>query len=81
MFTLDMQNPVGDLMFNVLSVWAGMVMQAAVRDALNASLSTLDARERVVVRMRYGLDDGCPRTLEDIGKYFKVCAKFCSSWF
>ncbi|KAK9798902.1 hypothetical protein WJX73_005276 [Symbiochloris irregularis] len=46
--------------------------QVAVRAALDASLSTLDARERIVVRMRYGLDDGCPRTLEDIGKYFKV---------
>lgn len=47
-------------------------VQSAMRDALDASLSTLDARERIVVRMRYGLDDGCPRTLEDIGKYFKV---------
>lgn len=46
--------------------------QAAVRDALDASLSTLDQRERIVMRMRYGLDDGMPRTLEDIGKYFKV---------
>lgn len=47
-------------------------VQAAVRDALDASLSTLDQRERIVMRMRYGLDDGMPRTLEDIGKYFKV---------
>ena len=51
------------------------MLQVMMREALDASLSTLDARERIVMRMRYGLDDGSPRTLEDIGKYFKVRAR------
>jgi len=33
-------------------------------------LSTLDEREQQVIRLRYGLDDGQPRTLDQIGKLF-----------
>jgi RNA polymerase nonessential primary-like sigma factor len=33
-------------------------------------LCTLDEREQLVVRLRFGLDDGQPRTLEQIGKSF-----------
>ena len=35
-------------------------------------LSTLAARERGVLRMRYGLDDGQPKTLEEIGVIYEV---------
>ena len=35
-------------------------------------LSTLGARERGVLRMRYGLDDGRPKTLEEIGVAYAV---------
>ena len=41
-----------------------------MRDQLDAVLSTLESRERQVLRMRYGLDDGRPRTLDEIGKAF-----------
>ena len=37
-----------------------------------ASLKLLEPKEQVVMRMRYGLDDGEPRTLEEIGRYFKA---------
>jgi RNA polymerase nonessential primary-like sigma factor len=33
-------------------------------------LSTLDPREQAVIRLRYGLEDGQPRTLDQIGKRF-----------
>ena len=33
-------------------------------------LATLDEREQQVIRLRYGLDDGQPRTLDQIGKLF-----------
>ena len=29
-------------------------------------------RERDVLRMRFGLDDGYPRTLEEVGRHFQV---------
>jgi len=35
-------------------------------------LDTLSPREAKVLRLRYGLDDGRPRTLEEVGKEFNV---------
>ncbi|MET9883519.1 RNA polymerase sigma factor [Streptomyces sp. NPDC006430] len=43
-----------------------------LREHLEAVLSTLGERERKVVQLRYGLADGRPRTLEEIGKIFGV---------
>jgi len=41
-----------------------------MRDQIDQVLGTLEARERAVLRMRYGLDDGTPRTLDEIGRAF-----------
>ncbi|MBW1600976.1 RNA polymerase sigma factor [Streptomyces sp. JJ66] len=43
-----------------------------LRQHLDAVLSTLGEREREVVQLRYGLADGRPRTLEEIGRVFGV---------
>ncbi|WP_326795776.1 RNA polymerase sigma factor [Streptomyces sp. NBC_01808] len=43
-----------------------------LREHLEAVLSTLGERERKVVQLRYGLIDGRPRTLEEIGRIFGV---------
>jgi RNA polymerase primary sigma factor len=43
-----------------------------LREHLEAVLSTLGERERKVVQLRYGLTDGRPRTLEEIGRLFGV---------
>ncbi|MEU2180857.1 RNA polymerase sigma factor [Streptomyces thermolilacinus] len=43
-----------------------------LRQHLEAVLSTLGDREREVVQLRYGLVDGRPRTLEEIGRLFGV---------
>ncbi|WP_078910979.1 RNA polymerase sigma factor [Streptomyces sp. NRRL WC-3742] len=43
-----------------------------LRQHLEAVLDTLGERERQVVQLRYGLDDGRPRTLEEIGAVFGV---------
>ena len=39
---------------------------------LEELLCTLNERERGILRMRYGLDDGREKTLEEIGKHFNV---------
>jgi RNA polymerase sigma factor (sigma-70 family) len=49
------------------SVEAGLMRQQ-LRDVLG----TLEAREAAVVRMRYGLDGGQPKTLDEIGRAFKL---------
>ena len=33
-------------------------------------IGTLEQREQDVIRLRYGLDDGVPRTLDQIGRKF-----------
>ncbi|MCF2528528.1 RNA polymerase sigma factor [Yinghuangia soli] len=43
-----------------------------LREHLEAVLSTLGDREKNVVRLRYGLVDGQPHTLEEIGRRFGV---------
>lgn len=46
---------------------------AALRDDVQTLLrSTLSDRETAVIRLRFGLDDGRPRTLEEIGKFFSI---------
>jgi RNA polymerase nonessential primary-like sigma factor len=41
-----------------------------MRSQLDQVLGTLEEREQRVLRMRYGLDDGKPHTLDEIGKAF-----------
>ncbi len=43
-----------------------------LRSDLDALLDTLGEREKRVVTMRYGLDDGNPHTLEEVGQIFGV---------
>ena len=46
------------------------VISHLLHDDLRRVLSTLEDREQHVIRMRYGLDDGQPRTLDQIGRRF-----------
>jgi len=41
-------------------------------ERLDRALGTLSKREAKVIKMRYGLTDGCPRTLEEVGTVFNV---------
>lgn len=43
-----------------------------LREQLDEVLSTLTDREQEVLRLRFGLDDGRQRTLEEVGQQFKV---------
>lgn len=43
-----------------------------LKEQLSDVLSTLTAREEKVLRLRFGLEDGRPRTLEEVGKEFDV---------
>jgi RNA polymerase primary sigma factor len=46
--------------------------QRALRVALEEAIAGLDARERRVLVLRYGLDDGRHRTLEEVGEHFGI---------
>ena len=43
-----------------------------LKEQLSDVLKTLTPREEKVLRLRFGLDDGRPRTLEEVGKEFNV---------
>lgn len=43
-----------------------------LKEQLLTVLDTLTPREEMVLRLRYGIDDGHPRTLEEVGKEFGV---------
>ena len=43
-----------------------------LRQRIEALLKTLTYREREIIRLRYGLGDGCTYTLEEVGRIFKV---------
>ncbi|HEY3736151.1 MAG TPA: RNA polymerase sigma factor SigB [Jatrophihabitans sp.] len=48
------------------------VEEQFMRNQLRTVLDSLEAREAAVVRMRYGLDGGQPKTLDEIGREFKL---------
>lgn len=48
------------------------VSKSLLREDLENVLDTLSPRERDVLRLRYGLDDGRMKTLEEIGQIFNV---------
>ena len=43
-----------------------------LKEQLYSILKDLTDREERVIRLRYGLDDNCPKTLEEVGKIFGV---------
>ena len=43
-----------------------------LKDRLKDVLKTLTYREREIIKLRYGLEDGYTYTLEEVGKIFKV---------
>ena len=49
-----------------------MVSFTMLKEQLLGVLDTLTPREEKVLRLRYGIDDGRPRTLEEVGKEFNV---------
>lgn len=44
------------------------ITQKSLQEAINEALSTLTPREEKVLRLRFGLDDGRIRTLEEVGE-------------
>ncbi|MFW2339532.1 MAG: RNA polymerase sigma factor RpoD [Acidimicrobiia bacterium] len=43
-----------------------------LQEYMGRALEDLNERERTVLVMRYGLDEGAPRTLEEVGGHFEV---------
>ena len=57
---------------NNVEVTADAATYTLLHEQLMDVLSTLTEREQKVLRLRFGLDDGRPRTLEEVGRQFNV---------
>ena len=51
---------------------ADAAFQSLLKEEIAAALNTLTPREAKVLSLRFGLEDGHPRTLEEVGKEFNV---------
>lgn len=64
---------VGDLVVDETALSPhDIAMQNMLKEQLMSVLETLTPREQKVIRLRYGLDDAHPRTLEEVGREFSV---------
>lgn len=79
--TISLEQPMGDEEDFSLSdiiedqgavVPADAAARALLNEAVKRALSELGEREQEVMRLRFGLDDGQMRTLEEVGKVFGV---------
>ena len=51
---------------------ADVASHTLLKETLDSVLDSLTPREEKVLRLRFGLEDGCSRTLEEVGREFKV---------
>ena len=69
----DEEAPLGDFIEDSdASDAESAVISGLLQDDMRRVLATLDPREQAVIRMRYGLEDGQPRTLDQIGRSFNL---------
>jgi len=67
------ESPLGDFIEDRQAVEpADAAARALLSEAVGEALDELTQRERDIVRLRFGLDDGQVRTLEEVGKEFGV---------
>jgi RNA polymerase primary sigma factor len=51
---------------------ANATVHSMLKEQIDGALNTLTEREKKVLELRFGIGDGCPRTLEEVGSIFKV---------
>ncbi len=51
---------------------ANATMRTMLKEEMGSALGTLTEREKKILVLRFGITDGCPRTLEEVGNVFKV---------
>ncbi len=67
----DEEAPLGDFIEDAEATSAeNTVIAGLMHRDVRSVLATLDEREQQVIRLRFGLDDGQPRTLDQIGRLF-----------
>lgn len=69
----DEEAPLGDFIEDSEATDAEEAVVASLRHSdIRTVLATLEKREQDVIRLRFGLDDGVPRTLDQTGREFRL---------
>ncbi len=68
----DMDTPLADFIADEEETVDEKISFVLLKEQLDEVLSTLTPREGEVLRLRFGLEDGHERTLEEVGKIFNV---------
>ncbi len=78
---ISLQTPIGDdgdtffgdfIEDKMAASPAKATMRSILKEEIREILDGLSDRERDILKLRFGIDDGCPRTLEEVGSIFKV---------
>lgn len=78
---ISLQMPIGDegdthfgdfIQDRKIASPANTAVQSMLREEMCAILDTINEKERRILTLRFGIEDGCPRTLEEVGNIFKV---------
>ena len=78
---ISLQMPIGDegdthfgdfIQDKKIASPANTAVRSMLKDEMNSILDTLNDKERKILVLRFGINDGCPRTLEEVGNIFKV---------
>jgi len=51
---------------------ANATLQSMLREEMDSALTGLTEREKKILVLRFGIEDGCAHTLEEVGRVFKV---------
>ncbi len=77
---LSLDTPIGDEFGNLVDFIEDIsqkepeekVIKNSLKDTLNSVLSELTEREEMIIRLRFGIEDGSPKTLEEVGRHYNV---------
>jgi RNA polymerase primary sigma factor len=78
---ISLQMPIGDegdthfgdfIQDKKIASPANTAVRSMLKEEMNSILNTLNDKEKKILVLRFGISDGCPRTLEEVGNIFKV---------
>ncbi len=78
---ISLQMPIGDegdthfgdfIQDKKIASPANTAVRSMLKEEMNVILNTLNEKEKKILVLRFGINDGCPRTLEEVGNIFKV---------
>ncbi|MFH1397808.1 MAG: RNA polymerase sigma factor RpoD [Candidatus Omnitrophota bacterium] len=78
---ISLQMPIGDegdthfgdfIQDKKIASPANTAVRSMLKEEMDSILDTLTDKEKKILSLRFGISDGCPRTLEEVGNIFKV---------